>query len=295
MSVPSFKDLNKSSADLLEKGFPSESAWEIVYKPSSDLKFVSSTKKEKDQHFAHSFESNFTCPKWGLAKFTFKQSPHKETPKSESHSGHEETYAIEVSSDKFVDHLKVTGNASYDGSDHSGSATVAYTLPDKALIEVTASSDKKITTQVSGKHERFLFGVTGTVGVEEPLEPTGYGIRFGYVPNASSSLVAYLNHKKDEKRVGISTYYNAEKYRTKIATDFSADTYTGSNMKFGVALERVESENLTLKAKYCGKSHRLHLAAKQRINDTTSVTFGVASEVGHPSEPQVGFQLNLEL
>jgi len=281
MSVPVYKELDKSATDLITKGFSTDHGIEIEGSAES-IKF-----KATATHTAEALnallETTKVCASKGCTV--------KASVKSEKN---EPVYAFEVAYEpKNVEGLKVTFNSECktpaSGQVDVNKLTVLYKRGDRVTVEDSIAYSKgklTLTGSVAFAYEAVRAGAhaLATVGLEEKKFALGaFGFKLGYAPSKALTLVANFEHcEKKGDAAGATLFY--KKDSTEAAGQVTIDPKKPAEVPaFTLALSHAHDAKTTLKAKLATKQRTVGLSLKHQITEALAVTF--TSECGGPCCP----------
>jgi len=270
-----FKDIGKTSKDLLERDFPTDTfGFEVEAKAESAKYKVTATKKP-DGTIDGLFEPTFTFSKQGLtAKTTFKNN---------------KSYAAElVLEDKLAKGVKLTlngdssekdkkttvkGTVEYKHEKGTASAQVTYPVKaEKAQISANASLSANFA-------EKYTVGanVEHQVGGKSALAQ--WNLRLQYTAPQFALLGYYNNAKFGEESVVGVNYYHKVRSDIEFVTDVSVDTAKLAEPKFRVGGAWKQSDNSTFKFKLEAEEHKLTVSHLQKLSSDATLVVGLQYDV----------------
>jgi voltage-dependent anion channel protein 2 len=272
-----FKDIGKTSKDLLSRDFPTESFGFEVEAKAECAKYKVTATKKADGDLECLFEPTFTFAKQGVtAKTTFKNN---------------KSYAAEiVLEDKLAKGLKLTINGDSSEKDkkakttvkgaveykhEKGTATVQVSYPVKAeKAQITANAS--VSANVA---EKYLVGanVEYEIGASAPSQ---WSLRLQYTAPQFALLGYYDNTKSSEKSIVGVNYYHKVRSDVEFVTDVSVDTAAPDvKPKFHVGAAWKQSETSTFKFKLEAEEKKLTVAHLQKLSSDATLIVGLQCEV----------------
>jgi hypothetical protein len=298
MSVPVFKELDKSALDLITKGFPVEShGFEVEGGSAETVKF-----KATGTHTAAALDALFETTK----VISSHGVSLKATVKGEKNVPN---YSLEATFEpKKVEGLKATINSECkipaDGvAIDTNKITLLYKRGDLLTIEDSISYSKgKISAAASlsvayqairaGAHALATYTLEG----EKKFALGAYGFKLGYVPNKTLSFVAVYD-QGEKTTAGASLFFKKDSIEAagKVTIDPKEPTKVPA---FLAAISYAQDAKTTLKAKVATATPSLALSLKHQLSDVVSVTLG--SECICPVQEKTvthkhGLSVNLKL
>jgi len=286
----SFKDLGKSTKDLLEKGFPVDT-FEVESESTADngakLK-VTASRNVKGEVSAGLEGPTYTWKDFGL---TFKF-----IGKTENKG----TFSLESSvEDKGVEGLKATLTAEQKGEDRTVKAAVDYKHPSTAVNTVLTyplSAVGKPTFQGSAvaKYDRFSAGADAVVDLTETkVTKQNYKLAFEY----SSKFNALAYYNIDKATVCGLALFSRVRDNVDLGVDVSQKLGGKDDVPtFKFATQYQLDKSSTLKAKFQSTDSRLAFALKQKLSDAVTATIATdldASNLSSGSGHKFGLNLTI--
>jgi hypothetical protein len=300
MSVPVFKDLDKSALDLITKGFPTDShGFEVEGGSDETVKF-----KATGTHTAAALNTLFETTKQTSYGVTLKA-----TAKADKNVP---VYSIEGAYEpKAVAGLKVTVNSECKIPQSGEVATQKVTFlykKDKVTVEDSISYSAG-TVSFAGSlalaYQSVRAGAHALASVtvsDKAFALGGYGFKLGYVPSKELSLIASFDKGEKGTTAGATLFY--KKSATEAAGQVVIDPSKPAALPgFIAALSHSLDSKTTLKAKLATAKPLVAVSLKHQLSDALSVT--LASEAACPvakegekaccTSHKHGLSLNLKL
>lgn len=277
MSVPTFKDLDKSALELITKGFPTGTqGFEVEGGSAETIKF-----KATGTHTSESLNSLFETTKTCCPGMSFKVSAkaEKKVP----------VYAAEVTYEpKALEGVKVTASSECKLPESGEVNTQKVTVlvkKEKFTFEDTLSYSAGVASfaaSLAVAHQSVQAGLsvasTFTLA-EKAFALTGYGFKLGYVPCKSLNFVTMFDKTTKGMNACSTLYYkkNATEAAGQLCIDPSKPTAAPA---FTAALSHAVDDKTTVKAKLVTATPSVSLSVKHQLSDAISVT--LASECACP-------------
>jgi len=259
-----FKDLNKPTKDLFEKGFKTD-IYEVETETTTPngIKLKTVASKKSDGVFGSIEGPSYTWKDWGLnLKFTGKTTD----------KGH---FTVEGSvEDKGVEGLKVSVNAESKGDDRSVKATAEYkhqyTALSLALLYPITEHNPSINANGVFKYENAVLAGDLTYNLGEKPDITSHSYRLQF-EHQGFLFGLYCNKKGSDPIVAGIGVHDKVKDGIEIAADLSVKHFTSDPKLSLVGLYQLDKAT-TLKGKFDSKG-RIGLSYKQKVSDAATVTF----------------------
>jgi voltage-dependent anion channel protein 2 len=261
-----WRDLGKTSKDLLEKDFPTD-AWgvEIEAKAPNDVKFKTTASRKADGTTAATFEPTLSFKEHGVElKGTFKT---------------DKTLSGEVSlENKLVDGAKVSINGEQKGDKNTVKTTLDYKNKRFGTFSTAFSYPNKgnpfLVANATGSHEAFTAGGNVEYSLGSAAGVTAWNAKLLFKA-PSYAFTLYANNKAgDDTVVGVN-YLHAVRTDLDVVTDVQLDTSKpGEIPRFKLLTKWNRDAATTLKAKIDSESSRLTWSVAQKFSPDVSVVFG---------------------
>lgn len=294
MSVPNYKDLDKSVTDLLTKNFPINSfGFELqskTVKDDSETTFkVTGTNKPEGQ-VSNLVEGSKTWKDQGL------------TVKLSCKADKTTSYNVELSSkNKFVSGLNLFFSSKFEDNKNNNEVKATYQHKNQINAELIGvhSSRPHLVGSIVGVYEYLRVGVSSKVSLSKTPSIEEFGVKVGYFPSKNLYGLLTLTDTKEEKRTGARVYYNDSKRKLQTTIDLSVNPNRLSDVpQILSALQYEVDSKTTLKARYLNTDSTVGLSIRQKLSDTTTAT--VATEfkgvgTSGTSNGRFGLLLNLDI
>jgi len=298
MSVPVFKELDKSATDLITKGFPTDShGFEIEGGSIDGVKF-----KATGTHTGVVLNSLFETTK----VFATRGLTLKVSAKAEKNVP---VYTLEAAYEPVgVPGLKATVNSECKlpetGEVNTNKLTVLYKRGDFTMEDSIAYTKGKLSFAGSmalayqavraGAHALANLSLEG----DNRLTLGGYGFKLGYAPHKFLTIITNYDQGEKGTTAGATLYY--AKDFTEAAGQVIIDpSRPAATPGFIVALNHAYDLTTTLKAKVATAVPSVSVALKHQLSPALSVT--IASECAYPvpneklASHKHGLSVNLKL
>jgi len=261
-----WRDLGKTSKDLLEKDFPTDT-WgvEIEAKAPNDVKFKSTASRKPDGTTAASFEPTLSFKEHGVEfKGTFKT---------------DKTLTGEISlENKLVDGVKVALNGESKGDKNTVKTSLDYKNKRFGTFSAAFSYPNKgnpfVNVNATGSHEAFTLGANLDYGLGSAAGVTAWNAKLLFKA-PSYSFMLYGNNKAGDDTVAGVNYLHSVRTDLDLVTDVQIDTSKLGDVPRLKLLAKWNRDSLTtLKAKIDSESSKLQWSVTQKLSPDVSVVFG---------------------